>query len=116
MILLLNATVMPSEGVYTLKKISKAEFRTCLRAASATGNFKSYIGYPETARILEDLTGVTVEVNRQQAVLKSGDVMLIVKLCQRVADPANKGTLELSMGDLEFYSCDWQPLPTGETQ
>ena len=48
MILLLNAAVMPSEGVYTLKKISQAEFRTCLREASATGDFKSYIGYPET--------------------------------------------------------------------
>ena len=115
MILLLNAAVMPSEGVYTLKKISKAEFRTCLRAASATDNFKSYIGYPETARIIEEITGVTVEVNREQAGLMPGDVMLIVKLRQRVADPVNKATLELSMDDLEFYQCHWQVLDKGET-
>lgn len=115
MILLLNAAVMPTEGVYTLKKISKAEFRTCLRAASATDNFKSYIGYPETARIIEEITGVTVEVNREQAGLMPGDVMLIVKLRQRVANPANKTTLELSMDDLEFYQCQWAPLSQGET-
>ena len=115
MILLLNAAVMPSEGVYTLKQISKAEFRTCLQEASATDNFKSYVGYPETARIIEEITGVTVEVNREQAVLKPQDVMLIVKLRQRVADPVNKETLELSIDDLEFYQCHWQVLDDGET-
>ena len=115
MILLLNAAVMPSEGVYTLKKISKAEFRTCLRAASATGDFKSYIGYPETARIIKEITGVTVEVNREQADLMPGDVMLILKLRQRVTDPVNKATLQLSMDDLEFYQCNWQALDDGGT-
>ena len=115
MILLLNAAVMPTEGVYTLKRISKSDFQTILCGAAATGNFPSYIGYPETARIIEGLTGVPVEVNRQQAVLKSGDIMLIVKLRQRVTDPANKGTLELSMDDFEFYRCDWFALDDRET-
>lgn len=114
MILLLNAAVMPSEGVYTLKRISKAEFRTRLRAASETGDFKSYIGYSETARIIEEITGVTVKVNREPAVLMIGDVMLIVKLRQRVADPANKETLGLSMDDLDFYECKYA-LDKGET-
>lgn len=114
MILLLNAAVMPSEGVYTLKKISKAEFRTCLRVASATGDFKSYIGYPETARIIEQLTGVTVEVNRQQAGLMPGDVMLIVKLRHRVSEPASKAALAPSSDDFEFYQCQWHALDKGE--
>ena len=45
---------------------------------------------------------------------RTSDVMLIVKLCQRVADPANKGTLELSMDDFEFYRCDWSALDDRE--
>ena len=112
MILLLNAAVMPSEGVYTLKKISQAEFRTCLREASATGDFKSYIGYPETARIIEEIAGVTVEVNREQADLLPGDAMLIVKLRQRVSEPASKAALAPSRDDFEFYQCQWHTLDT----
>ena len=112
MILLLNAAVMPSEGVYTLKKISQAEFRTCLREASATGDFKSYIGYPETARIIEEITGVPVKVNREQADLLPGDAMLIVKLRQRVSEPASKAALAPSSDDFEFYQCQWHTLDT----
>ena len=114
MILLLNAAVMPSEGVYTLKKISQAEFRACLREASETGNYKSYIGYPETARIIEEITGVTVEVNREQADLMPGDMMLIVKLRQRVSDPTSKAALAPSSDDFEFYQCQWHTLDKGE--
>ena len=113
MILLLNAAVMPAEGHYTLKKISQGEFRTVLRNAAAANDFRSYIGYPETARLLEELTGVDIEVSREQATLAVGDVMLIVKLRHRVADPTTKTTLEPSIDDFEFYCCDWKPLTEG---
>lgn len=115
MILLLNAAVMPTEGVYTLKRISEATFRTVLREAAAAKNFQSYIGYPETARLIEQLTDVEVAVSREQATLDIGDVMLIVKLRHRVADPATKMTLTPSIDDFEFYRCDWQPLTEGAT-
>ena len=110
MMLLLNAAVMPTEGVYTLKRISKSQFQELLQEAEATGNLQSYIGYPETARLIEQLTGVEVEVSREQAELASGDSMLIVKLQHRITDPANKKTLELSVDDFEFYQCEWHPL------
>lgn len=114
MILLLNSAVMPTEGHYTLKQISQAEFQTVLQDAAASDNFRSYIGYPETARLLEALAGVNIEVSRQQATLAVGDVMLIVKLRHRVADPATKVTLTPSIDDFEFYQCDWHPLTEGE--
>lgn len=110
MILLLNSAVMPTEGVYTLKRISKSKFQTILQEAAATDNFQSYIGYPETARLIEELTGVEIEVSRQQAELTIGDVMLIVKLRHRVADPSSKAVLQPAMNDLEFYQCHWHPL------
>lgn len=113
MILLLNSAVMPAEGVYTLKRISKATFRTVLREASATGDFRSYIGYPETARLIEQITGIEIEVSREQATLLPGDLMLIVKLRHRIANPANPAALQHSIDDFEFFQCDWQPLDGG---
>ena len=113
MILLLNSAVMPDEGVYTLKRISEATFQKVLRDAAATDNFKSYIGYPETARLIEQITGIAIEVSREQATLAPGDTMLIVKLRHRVTNPANKVTLQLSIDEFEFFRCDWQPLVDG---
>lgn len=114
MILLLNSAVMPDEGVYTLKRISADTFKKILQEASATDNFKSYIGYLQTAKVIEQLTNVDIEVSREQAELTLGDEMLIVKLRQRAADPAGKNTLELSIDDFEFFRCDWQPLDEGD--
>ena len=114
MILLLNSAVMPNEGVYTLKRISADTFKNNLQEASATDDFKSYIGYPETAGLIKQITGVAVDVSREQATLTPGDTMLIVKLRQRVANPADKETLQLSIDDIEFFQCDWQPLDEGE--
>ena len=115
MILLLNSAVMPTEGIYTLKQISEAAFRTVLREAAATKNFQSYIGYPETARLIEQLTGIGIEVSRKQAELIPGDSMLIVKLRHRIEDPASQETPERSVNDFEFYQCEWTPLDNGRT-
>ena len=115
MILLLNAAVMPNEGHYTFKRISDTEFRTLLLDAAASDNFRSYIGYSETARLIENMTGVEIPVSREQATLAPGDVMLIVRLRHRVADPSTKMTLAPSIDDFEFYRCDWQSLTEGET-
>ena len=104
---------MPTEGIYTLRRISQFTFRTTLQEAAATGNFKSYIGYSETARLIEQITGIEVEVSREQATLTSSDRMLIVKLRQRVANPADKAIPQLSIEDFEFFQCDWKPLDEG---
>ena len=110
MILLLNSAVMPDEGMYTLQRISETTFQKVLRDAAPTNNFKSYIGYPETARLVEQITGIEVEVSREKATLTPGDTMLIVKLRHRVANPTDEETLQLSIDDFEFFQCDWQPI------
>ncbi len=115
MILLLNSAVMPNEGMYTLKRITEATFIKELRDAATSDNLQSFIGYPKTAQLIEQITGIEVEVSREQATLTPGDTMLIVKLRQRVANPADKETLQLSIDDLEFYLCYWKPLDEGET-
>ena len=114
MILLLNSAVMPNEGMYTLKQITETAFTEELQDAATSDNFKSYIGYPETARLIEQITGIQVEVSREQATLTPGDTMLILKLRQRVTNPAEKETLQLSVDDFDLFRCDWQPLEEGE--
>ena len=114
MILLLNSAVMPNEGMYRLKQITETAFTEDLQEAVSSDNFRSYIGYPETARLIEQITGIEVEVSREQATLTPGDTMLIVKLRQRVTNPADKETLQLSVDDFDFFRCDWQPLEEGE--
>lgn len=115
MVHLLNSAVMPDEGVYTLKQITEATFTKELRNAAASDNFRSYIGYTETAQLIEQITGIEVEVSREQATLTSGDTMLIVKLRHRVTNPADKETLQLSADDFEFFQCDWKPLKERST-
>ena len=110
MILLLNSAVMPDEGVYTLKQISVDTFKKVLRETSATDNFKSYIGYPETARLIEQITGIAVGVSREQATLTSADTMLIVRLRHRVANSADKEILQPTVDDFDFFQCGWKPL------
>jgi hypothetical protein len=115
MLLLLNSAVMPTEGVYTLKRISEAAFQKFLQEAAATDNFQSYIGYPETARLIEQLTGIEIQVSREQAELATGDVMLIVKLRHRIKDLSNITAQQPSLDDLDFFICHWHPLNEGET-
>lgn len=115
MVLLLNSAVMPTEGHYTLKKISQSEFRTVLRDAAAANDFRSYIGYPETACLIEQLTDVEIEVSREQAELATGDVILIAKLRHRVQNPSDIAIYHPSLDDLDFFICDWRPLIEGET-
>ncbi len=110
MVLLLNSAVMPDEGVYTLKQITETTFTKKLQDAAALDNLRSYIGYPETAQLIEQITGIAVEVSREQANLTPGDTMLIVKLRQRVVNPAGKEILQLSVDEFEFFRCDWKPL------
>lgn len=115
MILLLNSAVMPTEGVYTLQRISEARFRKVLQDAATTDDLQSYIGYPETARLIEQLTGVKIEVSRGHAELTAGDIMLVVKLRQRIQDLSNIKTYQPSLDDLDFFICHWQPLTEGDS-
>ena len=114
MLHLLNSAVMPTEGIYTLKRIPETEFQTHLQEADATGNFRSYIGYPETARRIEQLTGIKIAISREQAELTPGDVMLIVKLRHRIQDLSDIKIYQPSLDDLEFFICHWQPLTQGD--
>jgi len=99
MIKLMNSAMMPVCGIYTLRQMSRNAFVTYLR----DNEFESYIGYPDTARLIEEISGVAIPVSRAQTTLEDGDVMLIAKLKYRVNNPHQKGRFTPSMDDFEFF-------------
>ena len=105
--ILLNASMMPSpDFIYKEKMVSKEQFINLLKQ----NDFKSYIGYPQTAEFLKKISGVEVLVCREKVSLnpdtdKSGK-MLICKLIYRVKDPNTKGK-EVDESDFEFYVANY---------
>ena len=100
---LLNSSMMPDEGVYILRKINRGEFARLVADAHRRGDLESYVGYPETARHIERVSGVPVPVNREPTRLDDQATILICKLAYRVQDPGSKGKLQPSDGDYEYY-------------
>lgn len=98
MLKLMNSAMMPTEGRYTLKRITEGAFAEILKTAES---FESSIGYQQTADYIEKISGVKVPVSRNPTTLADGDYMLIIKLAYRVADPATKGQPQPE--DYEFF-------------
>ena len=103
MVVLLNSAMMPDEGVYVLRRVSRGEFAKLVADAYRRGNLRSYIGYPETAQHIERVSGVPIQVNRAPTRLPDQALILICKLAYRVADPSAKGKLNPNDSDYEYY-------------
>jgi len=101
--ILLNSAMMPDEGVYVLRRVSRGEFAKLVADAYQRGDLQSYVGYPETAQHIERVSGVPIQVNRAPTRLPEQALILICKLAYRVPDPADKGKLKPSDDDYEYY-------------
>ena len=101
--ILLNSAVMPAEGIYTLRRVSREFFAELVADAHRRGELRSYIGYPETAQHIERISGVPIPVNRAATVLPDQALIAICKLAYRVSDPNAKGQLRPSNEDFEYF-------------
>ncbi len=105
---LLNAAVMPRPGCYDIRPLTPEQFAAELRRAYGRGDVESYIGYDAAARVIERVTGIRPRVSRATTPVEDGDVLLIARLRQRVADPAIKwqvGRKQDDPGAYEFFRC-----------
>ena len=83
---LVNSAVMPSlEGVYCVHQTTETQFAKLLIGAFKDGNLRSYIGYEQTAQHIEKITGVKIEVRREQCVVDDNDMLAIIRLNHRPA-------------------------------
>jgi len=101
--ILLNSAMMPDEGLYILRRVSREFFAELVADAHRRGNLQSYIGYPETAQHIERVSGVPIPVNRAATQLPDQAVIAICKLAYRVADPGSKGKFQPSDEDFEYF-------------
>ena len=111
MILLLNAPVMPSEGVYTLRVIEKKTFTQILKKAIEAKNFKSYIACEDTARLIEDIIGVKIPTNRKAPIVLPSDTQMTIhaKMIVPHANPQDKASFQPAVEGFEFFQCTWTP-------
>ena len=99
---LLNSAMMPAEGQYQLFRITEENFASLVKKAHKENALVSYIGYPDTAQIIQEISGVKVEVSRAQTQLFDGDRLLIIRLDYRV-NPNQKGRYKPHKKDFSFW-------------
>jgi len=101
--ILLNSAMMPDEGLYILRRVSREFFAELIADAYRQGHLQSYIGYPETAQHIERISRVPIPVNRAATQLPDQALIAVCKLKYRVSDPAMKGQLQPNEDDYEYY-------------
>jgi len=101
--ILLNSAMMPDEGLYILRRVSREFFAELIADAYRQGHLQSYIGYPETAQHVERIARVPIPVNRVATQLPDHCLIAICKLKYRVADPGAKGKLQPGEDDYEYF-------------
>ncbi len=101
----MNSAVMPAEGCYNLRKITRQQYAAEVRAAIESGNYSSSVGYPDNVRIIEQLTGYTVPVSREETNLQKGDTLLIMKLRYRTDGYKQQ---KVSLDDFEFFRAEYK--------
>ena len=101
--ILLNSAMMPTPGTYRLRELSRDEWVQAIQIAAQEESIQSYIGYPDTAKHVQEITGLPIEVNRAETTLGKSATLFIVKLKYRVTDPAQKGQFAPSESDYVYY-------------
>lgn len=107
---LLNSAMMPCEGHYTLKRISKEQFCSELMRAWKDGILESYIGYQDNITLIAKWTGIVVPFSRETTTIEDGDILLIMKLAKRMGDPSMKGKIQFGEQDFEFFKAEYKAL------
>jgi len=102
---------MVREGTYRLSRLTAAEFGRLAGEALRRGTAESYIGYEATADVVERLSGYRPEVTRRSTHLEDGDIMLIIRLRQRVQEARAKAEVGREQNDpaaYEFFICEYE--------
>lgn len=104
MVYLMNSAVMPAgnHGVYHFASATLDDLAAVMRGEH--GPARSCIGYPQTAALIEQWTGLRPSVSRAVTHFNTGDRAIVMRLRYRVAAPATKGAVAVSANpsDWEF--------------
>jgi len=101
--ILLNSAMMPDEGVYILRRVSREFFGELVADAYRRGELQSFVGYAETAQHIERIARVPIPVNRAATQLPDQALIAVCKLKYRVSDPGTKGKIQPGDEDYEYF-------------
>jgi len=102
-ILLLNSCICHNEGKYNVKKATPEEVSMLYNRLKKERKVVSYIGYPDTAKVLSKVINDEVELNRAEFEWKTGDIGIVIRLKYRLNDPKMKGKTRVSEEDFEYF-------------
>lgn len=102
MLHLINARGMFSDGDYTCKQISALQAKELFQKVFPTKKWKSYIGYPNTAKALSSLFEVSIPINRDETVFQNGDTAIAACLPYRIA--VDQKSLNEAGKEIENYN------------
>ena len=93
MIYLMNSAVMPAGnyGEYTYSEASLEDLGKLLRGEY--GEYRSHLGYPQNADLIEQWTGIRPEISRTETRFKPGEAALVMRLKTREVNLNTKGAL-----------------------
>lgn len=103
MIFLMNSAVMPAGnyGHYEYASATVADLEAVV--SGQLGEWRSTIGYPQNAELIQLWTGHSCPVARIETFFKPGDRALVMRLTKRVVNPLTKGAeVSSSPDDWEF--------------
>jgi transcription elongation factor len=103
-LILLNAPVLPKKPMVIVSELTTVENVKALVAVAE--EIISYIGHESTARLLSEILGVEVQVNRGEYEPQRGDIAVVVRLKRRLQTPQDIKNVTLE--DLEFYVVSYE--------
>lgn len=81
---LTNTTIIPNDGIYSCETATLEEVKIALLVAEQESMaVVSAIGHESTAKIMSDILGIDVPVNRIAIEMEDEDYMIALKLKQR---------------------------------
>jgi len=99
--ILMNSAMMPQEGDYKLRKVSKNEF--IQKWKQCNDKMHSSIGYNNVADNLTRWLGEKIPVNRTKTYINDGDTIFVCKLEYRLNHPSMKKNYVPKSSDYEFF-------------
>jgi len=110
---LLNAPIMPNEGVYIYNTLSKEKFIEAFNRNREYYEVVSAIGHQSTADLLSKILNYKVEMNRINIEFKDGDMALVIKVKTRLPEGHILTDEELEKVEIEYGSIYFRPAYYG---
>jgi hypothetical protein len=98
-LIILNSAVMPIDGNYNKKSISKNRFINLIKNAN---DIKSSIGYESVSEIIYNMTGIKIQVDRNITVIPEGYNVIGLTLDYRM-NPESKGVKNPTEDDYTYF-------------